>query len=119
MSLDQAVTAMAAAASDDVVGLVIRWKMRKLLSALALAALCTGCRDAPPASDTAPPPAATTDRPRYTIDQFRGLHFLVGNWKGTMANGSLFFESYRLLNDSTIQMYAHADSTFGVPKDSS
>ncbi|MGH7467960.1 MAG: hypothetical protein ACRENP_08240 [Longimicrobiales bacterium] len=90
----------------------------KLLSALAVCA-CTGS-DAPPAADTAPASAPTAEapRPRFTMDHFRGLHWLAGNWKGTMPNGSHFFESYRVVNDSTIQMYAHADSTLGAPTDS-
>ena len=64
-------------------------------------------------------PAAAQERPRFTMDQFRGLHFLAGKWKGSMPNGGHFYESYRVLNDSTIQMYAHPDSTFGAPSDSS
>jgi hypothetical protein len=89
----------------------------KLLCAVVLFAACTGGGDAGRSTEDQPAPAAP--RPRFTMDQFRGLQFLAGNWRGTMPNGSYFFESYRVLNDSTIQMYAHADSTFGAPTDSS
>jgi hypothetical protein len=89
------------------------------IGTLAILVACTGSGDAAGGgklSKAAAPVAAV--RPRFTIEQFHALRWLEGNWRGTMPNGVYFYESYRVVND-TIQMYVHADSTFGAPTDSS
>lgn len=55
----------------------------------------------------------------YTLDEFRRLHWLDGRWRGFMADGSSFYEQYRVVNDSTIEMTSHADSTYGPSNDGS
>jgi hypothetical protein len=62
-----------------------------------------------------PPPVAG----RYTVDNFRGLMWLAGQWQGFMPDGSRFFERYRFLDDSTIIKHTLRDSTFREVSDSS
>ena len=54
-----------------------------------------------------------------TLDQFRQLDWIVGLWKGSGGAYPAFFEEYRIVDDSTIQMRALSDSTFSVATDSS
>lgn len=53
----------------------------------------------------------------YTLDDFRRLHFLLGDWRG-VAGSTPFHERYRLLNDSTLET-THTDSTFTTVSDRS
>ena len=62
----------------------------------------------------APPAAATV-----TLDEFRQVHWIAGSWRGSGGAYPSFFEEYRLVDDSTIQMRAFSDSTFTVATDSS
>jgi hypothetical protein len=55
----------------------------------------------------------------FTLAEFGHLRYLEGTWKGTMANGNAFYESYRFVNDSTIDKGGHTDSTFKTKSDSS
>lgn len=55
---------------------------------------------------------------RVTVDEFGRLRWLEGRWRGAEGAGAPFFESYRFVDDSTIQQYTHADSTFGAVSDS-
>jgi len=48
---------------------------------------------------------------KATAADFRGLKFLEGRWRGT-GYQTPFFENYRFVNDSTIEMHSAADSTF-------
>jgi hypothetical protein len=90
-----------------------------LCSALALLAACARSGDAPATDEAANAQAkSAAERPRFTVEQFRALRWLEGNWRGTLPNGGYFYESYRVVND-TIQMRAHVDSTFGPATDSS
>ena len=54
----------------------------------------------------------------FAREQFKQLNFLEGDWRGTMPNGKAFYERYRVTSDSTIQMYAFADSTLAQATDS-
>ena len=64
--------------------------------------------------------ANTTEQPgTFAREQFKQLNFLDGDWRGTMPNGNAFYERYRVTSDSTIQMYAFADSTMTQSTDSS
>lgn len=52
---------------------------------------------------------------KATAADFRGLKFLEGRWRGT-GYQTPFFESYRFVNDSTIEMHSAPDSTFRESK---
>jgi hypothetical protein len=56
---------------------------------------------------------------RTTLAQFQELRWLSGAWRGSGGGYAAFFEEYRIVNDSTIQMRAFADSTFRAATDSS
>lgn len=57
--------------------------------------------------------------PRVTLEQFKQLRWLSGSWRGSGGAYPSFFEEYGVIDDSTIQMRALADSTFRVATDSS
>jgi hypothetical protein len=46
------------------------------------------------------------------------LRWLEGNWVGSADGGAPFYESYRFLNDSTIESRTYTDSTLSQPSDS-
>jgi hypothetical protein len=66
-----------------------------------------------PAAPAQPAPA------KFALADFAALRYLEGSWKGTMANGSVFYEAYHFLNDSTLLGAGVMDSTFQAKKDSS
>jgi hypothetical protein len=67
-----------------------------------------------PAAAAAPPAADSV-----SLDEFRQIHWIAGSWQGSGGAYPSFFEEYRLVDDSTIQMRALSDSTFSVATDSS
>lgn len=82
---------------------------------LVASAVLVGC-----AGDRQPaPPSASVVPAVVTPAQFVRLRWLSGQWRGTDAGGAPFYEGYRFLDDSTIQMYAYADSSGGQVNDSS
>jgi hypothetical protein len=91
------------------------------LAALITAAQACGDRDADDAAAAAAPAAerASAQPAPVTAEQFASLSWLIGEWRGSGGQYPAFYESYRLVNDSTIQMKAWADSTFAVATDSS
>lgn len=85
------------------------------------AVLCMGCE---PASKEAPePPADVAFRApapgKFGQAQFAELKWLDGDWRGTMPDGTPFFERYDVSNDTTIRMWSFSDSTFSTVSDSS
>jgi hypothetical protein len=86
------------------------------LAALIVAAHACG---EPEADDAAAPETETPQAAPVTAEQFASLSWLIGQWRGSGGQYPAFYESYRLVNDSTIQMQAWADSTFAVATDSS
>jgi len=54
-----------------------------------------------------------------TLAQFRQLSWLEGAWRGSGGSFPAFYEEYRAVDDSTIQMRAFSDSTFLTVTDSS
>jgi hypothetical protein len=90
---------------------------------LVILPLSSGC-DQPPANSAAvntTPVAArrTNSEPGHIdTDDFRRLNWVLGSWQGTTPEGTVYFESYRVLNDSAIQMYLHANSASGPQVDS-
>ena len=75
----------------------------------------------PVTGDSTPPaPAVPAVAPAtVTLDEFRKLHWLAGRWRGFMADGKTFYESYEVQNDSTLVMSAYPDSTFSRASDNS
>ena len=62
---------------------------------------------------------AQQQAPRVTLAQFRQLGWLHGAWLGGGGAYPAFYEEYRAVDDSTIQMRAFSDSTFHTVTDSS
>lgn len=62
-------------------------------------------------------PGLPTPAP-VTLEQFQGLRWLQGNWRGAEAGDQPFFESYLFLDDSTIRSFTYTDSTFRQAGDS-
>lgn len=60
-------------------------------------------------------PAAVT----ASLDEFRQLQWIAGRWLGSGGAYPAFYEEYRVVDDSTIQMRAFSDSTFSTATDSS
>jgi hypothetical protein len=93
------------------------------VATMAFLALIGACSKDVPRPDTTStlPPVATAIAPsgQYTLDDFRRLRWLEGRWRGFMPDGSSFYEQYRFLNDSTIEMRNFSDSTFTRATDSS
>ena len=56
---------------------------------------------------------------QHETSDFQTLRYLEGDWRGSGYEGGLFYESYRFVNDSTIEMTAWTDSTMAVPRDQS
>lgn len=94
----------------------VRWML------LAVAAAGCSASDVPeqatPDSVSAPalPPVVPAT---VTLDDFRRLHWLAGDWRGFMADGQTFYERYEVPNDSTIVMTSYTDSTFRTAGDGS
>lgn len=55
---------------------------------------------------------------RYAASDFNHLRWLEGSWRGALPEGGSFFETYRVVDDSTIAMYGYPDSTFRHATDS-
>jgi hypothetical protein len=81
--------------------------MRYLILLLAAAALLPACAPTGPSSATVTP------------EQFHQIHWILGKWRGTFAGGAPFFESYLMMDDSTIAQATWSDSTFTNRSDSS
>ena len=83
---------------------------------LLLIAIAVACSSREPEQQTEQPaPAPVT----VSLDEFRQLQWIAGAWRGSGGAYAAFYEEYRLVDDSTIQMRAFADSTFGAANDSS
>jgi hypothetical protein len=91
--------------------------MRTYLTAapsLVLLLSLGGCDARPAAESNAPQEPGLT----VTAQQFREFSWLAGRWKGTMPDGSAFFEAYRVADDSTLVSYSYPDSVTTTPADS-
>ena len=71
-------------------------------------------RDTTSESRVIPKPNAAA----VTQDQFSGLKWLEGYWRGAAPDGPPFYERYVFADDSSISMYVFPDSTFSAPNDS-
>ena len=55
---------------------------------------------------------------KFTLADFANMRWLEGDWRGTTSSGKPFYESYRMVNDSTMHMGGFADSAFRTQTDS-
>lgn len=94
-------------------------RARHLLAVAALAGLsaCTKDSEPPATSGTAATPAAPAPV-KFALTDFGQLRWLEGAWRGTMPNGTFFHETYHFVDDSTIAMGGHTDSTLKTKSDS-
>ena len=83
---------------------------RSLVLTLTLLAACK-----PP---DRPAPADTPAPATVSLEQFQGLRWLEGTWRGAEAAGAPFFERYQFLDDSTLRRYSFTDSTLAQISDS-
>ena len=90
-----------------------------VLSALVLSACArdTGADTGGAQASSGAPVANATAAVRVTVDEFRQLRWLEGRWRGAEGAGAPFFESYRFVDDSTIQQFTWTDSTFSAASD--
>ncbi|MEO8591404.1 MAG: hypothetical protein ABI432_18635 [Flavobacteriales bacterium] len=66
------------------------------------------------ASVTGCGPADRSDNSAATVtaEQFQQLGWIAGKWRGAEAGGAPFFESYSMLDDSTLGVASFSDSAF-------
>lgn len=63
--------------------------------------------------------SGVADGARHTSADFQALRYLEGDWRGSGYEGGPFYESYRFVNDSTIEMTAWTDSTMTTAREHS
>lgn len=80
---------------------------------LVLSIALVACSSREPGQQPEPMPVTVS------LAEFQQLHWIGGTWRGSGGDYAAFFEEYRVLDDSTIQMRALSDSTLSVAKDSS
>lgn len=87
---------------------------RAFVIVCALAAAACNRADKAPADSLVPvvPP------PTFAKTDFAKLRWLEGAWRGTISEGSFFYESYHFVNDTTLVRATHTDSTFKTKSDS-
>ena len=95
-----------------------REAMNRFLSIMTMSLLCAACFDEG-SDDAAESAARTNPTPAYAVADFQALRYLEGDWRGTGYAGGPFYESYRFVNDSTIEMTAWSDSTMTAPRERS
>lgn len=88
---------------------------------VAIASACGPRGEAPASGGGASAGSAVIPKPTaasITSDQFAGLKWLEGYWRGAAPDGPPFYERYAFADDSSIAMYTFSDSTFAAPSDS-
>lgn len=93
--------------------------IRACRSAVLLLLLLSGCErdvqsDRPETGDSAQAAAV-----RYTVADFQALRYVEGDWRGSGYEGGPFYETYRFVDDTTIEMTAWTDSTMSVAREQS
>jgi hypothetical protein len=53
-----------------------------------------------------------------SFERFKQLRWIVGSWKGSGGSYAAFYESYDMVDDSTMRRYSWSDSTFTRAQDS-
>jgi hypothetical protein len=99
--------------------------MIRLLRIATVFLLASACRvddrdEAPQsAAEQSAPAPSVSGSAAYTIAELQALRYLEGDWRGSGYEGGPFYESYRFVNDSTIEMTAWTDSTMTAPRERS
>ena len=97
--------------------------MSRAFARVTLGLLLVGCeRNAHDESATAADDGrvpAVSDTVRYSLADFQALRYVEGDWRGSGYDGGPFFETYRFVNDSTIEMTAWADSSMTAAREQS
>jgi hypothetical protein len=75
--------------------------------------ITVACASSERGEDAAAAPASVS------LEEFRQLQWIAGTWRGSGGAYPAFYEEYRVVDDSTIQMRAFSDSTFSAGTDSS
>lgn len=84
------------------------YRFRPLVPIVLVVCACARNGDSHrPANDS----AAHLATSRHSLADFQALRYLDGDWRGSGYEGGPFYETYRFVNDSTIEMTAWADST--------
>jgi hypothetical protein len=99
---------------------MIRWIAIVAVAVSALSCSADAGDPDPGASpaENAPAPSTAAEAV-HTIADFQRLAYLEGDWRGSGYEGGPFYETYRLVNDSTIEMTAWTDSTMSSARDRS
>jgi len=92
-----------------------------LAVAILLAGACRDAQNEPPeqSAQASEPASRSADASSYTLADFQALRYLEGDWRGSGYEGGPFYESYRFVNDSTIDMTAWTDSTMTTAREQS
>jgi hypothetical protein len=71
------------------------------------------------AADQPGPADSSAGNAAHTVADLQALRYLEGEWRGSGYEGGPFYESYRFVNDSTIEMTSWSDSTMTTPQERS
>jgi hypothetical protein len=64
-------------------------------------------------------PQSTAALAAVSLNDFQQIQWIAGRWLGSGGAYPAFYEEYRVVDDSTMQMRAFPDSTFSAATDSS
>ena len=48
----------------------------------------------------------------FQVSDFKKLHWIEGRWRGSAPGQASFYEQYRFVNDSTLEIIYYGDSSF-------
>jgi hypothetical protein len=92
------------------------FRLSASLLVLAGMAACSPAKS--DAIDTAKPTQAAAAIPSFTKAQFASLRWIDGRWRGMTPEGRPIWDSYRMVNDSTLHQGTFTDSTYKTQRDS-
>ena len=99
---------------------MIRFRQLAMISLLISACSVDGREDAPESAAQQPSPGdSSAANASHTLADLQALRYLEGEWRGSGYEGGAFYETYRFVNDSTIEMTAWSDSTMTTPQERS
>lgn len=80
---------------------------------------CSSGGDSPDTGGETSATSGAADTVRFTLADFQALRYVEGDWVGSGYAGGPFYESYRFVDDSTIEMTSWTDSTFATVNEQS
>jgi hypothetical protein len=92
--------------------------MNRLSVMLVAGAIACSSSDGEP-EDPATTPQSAGAPAAVSLDAYQQVQWIAGRWLGSGGAYPAFYEEYRIVDDSTIQMRAFPDSTFTAATDSS